>query len=128
MPGTPYRTITTPDADATSLPMILATGAAAISVGATCSIVGCQLTYRVLSFDPGGNVVGSTEQILLKTRGNPELPAKFIGVPPPLSNPSRICGDHCAVIVDSVTGGGTWTMYVTLAVIMQVAVVPVPLV
>jgi hypothetical protein len=99
------RTISAPDADASSLKPLVCTDASRLSYGGICDTAGGAITFRIL-FLCQGQIVGCTGPYTLQAGQVPDWGQSFIGNPDD-TFPVPANGDSAIAKVDAVSG--TWT-------------------
>ncbi len=137
-----YRTgITVADPDCVAIPRINTTGAQFISLGFVSNTANTRITIRVIMLDAavGGNVVGSTPQVVFTTRPQTapaDFPGQWIAFPPSMNMfPMPVSAPYALVKVDVIGGTASWSIYsslsldpipVTIIPPASVSVVPTP--
>jgi hypothetical protein len=102
------RVVTAADVDGSQIPKWAVTGAAWMSMGATCSIANGVLTGRLLFTDSFGNVTGTMGPVTFNTASGPaDFGALWLGTPDQAMAPN-VCADFAGFKVDAVTG--SWTL------------------
>jgi hypothetical protein len=105
------RIITEPDTDASQVETWTITGAAWVSIGATCSTAGGSITFRVVFTDVAGNLTGVSPSYTLTTTSTlADWGPVWLGTPTPDTPLPTVntCADFMRLKADAVTG--TWTV------------------